>query len=320
MQILYTALALLVLNFNIAHGATCSRTLTFVDGAILTAAQLNAEFNAITNCSNSLNDANIASLASIDPSKISSTIAGDGLSRNGTTGVLSVGVDGSTVEITSDTLNVKDSGITTAKLATNAVTTAKITDSNVTTAKVNDAAITLAKLASAVANALVPVGTIIMSASDDTPTGYLPCEGGLYDRTEYADLFASIGTSWGTTASDNFAIPDLRGRFVRGSDRGAGRDPDAATRTAHSTGGATGDNVGTLQDEQYKSHTHTISGTFDSGGTVNVYANNSGGSIGSVITGTFGGAGLLSITGTATASGGNETRPKNVNVRYYIKY
>ena len=64
--------------------------------------------------------------------------AGSGLSKTGNT--LDVNVDGSTVEIVSDNIQVKDLGISTAKIANTAVTTGKIADSNVTLAKVQDIA------------------------------------------------------------------------------------------------------------------------------------------------------------------------------------
>jgi predicted DNA repair protein MutK len=44
-------------------------------------------------------------------------------------------VDGSTIEVNSNALRIKDNGITTAKIADNAVTTAKIADNAVTLAK-----------------------------------------------------------------------------------------------------------------------------------------------------------------------------------------
>lgn len=121
MRIVYMVLALLALSQS-SFAATCSRTLTFVDGSVLNASQLNGEFNAITNCANSLSDANIATSAAILPAKLSATIAGDGLARDGTTGVLSVGVDNSTIEISSDELRVKDGGITPAKLSSSVAT------------------------------------------------------------------------------------------------------------------------------------------------------------------------------------------------------
>ena len=59
--------------------------------------------------------------------------AGDALLKTGNT--LDVRVDGTTIEVTSDALNVVDGGIDTQHLANDAVTTAKITDLNVTAAK-----------------------------------------------------------------------------------------------------------------------------------------------------------------------------------------
>ena len=51
-------------------------------------------------------------------------VAGDGLAAS--SGVLAVGVDDSTVELNSDALRIKDSGVGTAKIADNAVTLAKM--------------------------------------------------------------------------------------------------------------------------------------------------------------------------------------------------
>jgi hypothetical protein len=71
--------------------------------------------------------------------------AGSGLTKTGNT--LDVNVDDITIEIVSDTLQVKDNGITTVKIADANVTTAKIADANVTTAKIADANVTTAKIA-----------------------------------------------------------------------------------------------------------------------------------------------------------------------------
>ena len=59
--------------------------------------------------------------------------AGDALTKTGNQ--LDVAVDDSTIEVSSDALQVKDGGITATQLATDAVTTIKITDANVTAAK-----------------------------------------------------------------------------------------------------------------------------------------------------------------------------------------
>lgn len=63
-----------------------------------------------------------------------------------------------------------------------------------------------------------PVGTIQAYASADTPTGWLTCDGSAVSRTTYAELFAVIGTSFGTgDGSTTFNIPDLRERFLEGA-------------------------------------------------------------------------------------------------------
>jgi len=71
-------------------------------------------------------------------------------------------------------------------------------------------------------------------------------------------MYAAIGTAWGGSAT-SFNLPDLRGKFLRGWDHGAGADPDAASRTAANAGGETGDHVGTEEVSAFASHTHSVS-------------------------------------------------------------
>ena len=72
-------------------------------------------------------------------------VAGDGLSYS--SGVIAVGVDDSTIELSSDAVRVKDLGITTAKLAADAVTSAKIGDDQIDSEHYVDGSIDLAHLA-----------------------------------------------------------------------------------------------------------------------------------------------------------------------------
>jgi hypothetical protein len=140
-----------------ALSAIVSRVYTFTDGSVLTASQLNTEFNNLVDGVNSITDDNITSGAAISPAKISSTIAGAGITRDGTSGALSVVVDNSTVEFSGLTLRQKDLGTTTAKLANSGVTTAKIADLNVTEGKIANSAVSLNKIA---ANAVATVNIL----------------------------------------------------------------------------------------------------------------------------------------------------------------
>ncbi len=89
---------------------------------------------------------------------------------------------------------------------------------------------------------LTPPGVIVPFSGATAPPGWVICDGAEYDGTDpaYAGLFTAIGTSFGGSGNV-FNVPDLRGRFLRGVDAGAGTDPDATDRTG-------GDAVGSTQD------------------------------------------------------------------------
>lgn len=139
------------------------------------------------------------------------------------------------------TAGIADDAITAAKIAANAVGSSEIStgavgtdelaSNAVTTAKITDANVTLAKLASAVANALVPVGTIAMYGGASAPTGWLLCDGSAID-SGYTALKAIVG--------DN--TPDLKGRFALG---------DNSTLTLLATGGST-----TIGTNNLPAHSH----------------------------------------------------------------
>ena len=64
----------------------------------------------------------------------------------------------------------------------------------------------------------LPTGTVIAFAANSTPSGYLLCNGATVSRTTYADLFAVIGTTYGTgDGSKTFALPNLTDKFIMGS-------------------------------------------------------------------------------------------------------
>lgn len=105
----------------------------------------------------------------------------------------------------------------------------------------------------------VPAGTILSYGGASAPAGWLLCDGSVISRTTYAALFAALSTAWGYgDTSSTFNLPDLRGRFLRGKDGGAGRDP-GDNRTPANTGGNTGDAVGSVQPNATKKNGLTAS-------------------------------------------------------------
>ncbi|MGP9788950.1 phage tail protein [Roseinatronobacter sp. NSM] len=75
------------------------------------------------------------------------------------------------------------------------------------------------------AAALVPAGAIMDFAMPTPPNGWLVCDGSQQSRSEHADLFAAIGTTFGPgNGTTTFNLPDFRGEFRRGWDAGRGVD------------------------------------------------------------------------------------------------
>ena len=142
----------------------------------------------------------------------------------------------------------------------------------------------------------VPTGTVIFTASSSAPTGFLKANGALVSRTTYAALFSVIGTTFGVgDGSTTFALPDLRGEFIRGWGDGGGVDA--------------GRELGSAQADNFKSHVHAIrgiSGTNWSG--MNGYNYGIGQSD----------AGYQ--TNKIQETGGTETRPRNVALLACIKF
>lgn len=184
----------------------------------------------------------------------------------------------------------------------------------------------------------VPVGTIIAFAGPKTkiPDGWALCDGSQRDGTaaDWKQLYDMLGTSWGGSGT-NFNLPDLRGMFLRGVNdgrTGTYSDPNAAARTAQQAGGNTADNVGSVQTDQFRQHTHTATSSTD-GSHTHTWNNGtegddsgSGGSndeytrTGGTVTDAIQAAGNHSHTITVQNSGGSETRPINAGVFYIIKY
>jgi microcystin-dependent protein len=168
----------------------------------------------------------------------------------------------------------------------------------------------------------VPVGTVAAFAGNVEPFGWMFCDGRKLDKNDkqYSPLFDAIGTSHGGDASPYFQIPDYRGVFLRGLNDQSGRDPEASQRRSmgeHGTGNA-GDAIGSFQDDALQTHGHSVTNTFKATGTNNTRDVSNGGDhynsdpryAQSVVT-------VNEPTGARVAG---ETRPKNVAVRWMIKF
>lgn len=138
-----------------------------------------------------------------------------------------------------------------------------------------------------------PPGTVAAFDGLVAPTGWLMLEGQTVSKTTYAKLYAVVGDRYATGGepAGTFRLNDLRGVFVRGMDAGRGIDTDRV--------------LGSLQQPQIEQHSHSITLMEpDDGGGNFVAADLGGDPMGSTTTG---------------STGGSETRPVNVALRYMIK-
>lgn len=145
---------------------------------------------------------------------------------------------------------------------------------------------------------IMPIGTIIQSALDAPPAGFLLCNGAAVSRATYAALFNAIGTRFGIgDGNTTFNLPDLRSRFVRGK-------PDAGN-----VGDVGGSESVALDIEHMPAHHHsfnirTVNGGFGAG----------------MPQGTSTGASGSFDTQNTGAGAGHENRPPYLDLNCFIAY
>ena len=144
----------------------------------------------------------------------------------------------------------------------------------------------------------IKAGSVAHFATSTAPNGWIKANGALVSRSAYAALFAVVGTTFGAgDGSTTFALPDLRGEFVRSLDDGRGVD--------------SGRGLGTYQAGDMQSHNHNISGWVSQS---QLSASGGGG---------WGGVGFPYMSTSSSviqAAGGTENRPRNVAMLACIKY
>lgn len=164
-------------------------------------------------------------------------------------------------------------------------------------------------------NTGVPVGVVHAYAGNTVPQGWLVCDGSSVSRTDYADLFSAIGTTYGSgNGSTTFNLPNLVDKFVEGS---------ATAGTVKSAGLPDITGVLSLHGGEQASIINRAAATnnalYGSGGSETQYrtgadlrVKNNAGSYGNI---NFSASRSSSIYGKSTT-----VQPPALTMRYIIKY
>lgn len=156
----------------------------------------------------------------------------------------------------------------------------------------------------------MPVGTIIAYAGAENLLGFLHCDGSSINRTAYSELSPIIDGLYGTSTGTTVRLPDFRAEFLRGWDGGRGVDSGRALGSFQ--GDAIRNITGSLPTVPTDQAANTYTGPFKNGGLL-------GTRVGVVAADGWGvvqtGMDLSRSVPTA-----NENRPRNVAVRYLIRF
>lgn len=148
------------------------------------------------------------------------------------------------------------------------------------------------------------IGTLVPFGGSSIPTGYLLCDGSALSRTTYADLFAVIGTAFGSgDGSTTFNIPDMREATAKGA---------GLTSKSNNHYDADGLAVGEFIDDRLQDHYHSAgAGSYlQTGGSSGVYSSGSSGGTDSA------GGRIYQASSLRT---GATTEVKSVGVNWIIK-
>lgn len=139
-------------------------------------------------------------------------------------------------------------------------------------------------------DALIPAGTVNLTARSTAAPGYLLCDGAAVSRTTYAGLFSAIGTVYGAgDGSTTFNLPDLQGRVPVG-------------KGTHASVDVLGENEGAALANRTPKHYHSY--------TASMYTS----------------PGLGAVAGTATGGGvftnntNDSTGPQNTVAYLVLNY
>ena len=108
---------------------------------------------------------------------------------------------------------------------------------------------------------LTPVASIVTYGGATAPSGWLICDGSTKSKTDYSQLFAVLGNTFGTATATDFYLPDLQAKFPLGK---------SGSYALGSTGGAFAQTpTGTNSAPTFSGSAVAPSGTITMSGGVN---------------------------------------------------
>jgi len=151
-----------------------------------------------------------------------------------------------------------------------------------------------------------PIGTVIASFLAVAPSGYIKCDGTVYTKAAYPELYERIPDVFKDTTNETFTI-DLREVALKGIGL------SSLTTNHYSSTGLT---LGQFIEDRLQDHEHNI--TRGSGVYLNT-VNTSVSTSGDIQIGRYTTAALAKASEITTGRNGNTTEVKAVGVNYFIK-
>ena len=162
---------------------------------------------------------------------------------------------------------------------------------------------------------LLPVGAVLAYGSSNAPNGWLNCQGQAVYRGDYPDLFAVIGTTYGSgDGSTTFNLHNLSGRVVVGQGNGAGL-------TSRAMGAMSGVETHALNVGEMPSHTHTSNAVGNTVGLITANGQNTAVNVdaSAVEPNIYAAPVALTINSAGSGTAHNNMQPFTV-LNYIIRY
>lgn len=189
---------------------------------------------------------------------------------------------------------------------------------------------------------MVPPGCVISFSGSSEPDGWLKCDGRSVSQSTYADLYAVIGSTYGSD-STTFNLPDMSDYFVRGTSAnrnvGSKESDDVGFHSHNANTGDAGSHSHSGNTDNAGSHVHPLNftghnvGSGNANNEVGFEVNDKTNDFFTITTGpdmdsagshshnlNIDSAGSHSHAITVSSAGSGQTRPKNIALIFIIKY